>query len=133
TVSDGAGGVATGTLTVTVTAVNDAPVAAADTATTNEDTPVTVDVLANDSDVDGNPLTVTAATAGNGTVVINADGTLTYMPDANFNGTDTVTYTVSDGAGGVVTGTLTITVTAVNDAPVAGSDTATTLEDTPVT
>ncbi|MBJ2341049.1 cadherin-like domain-containing protein, partial [Dickeya solani] len=47
-------------------------------ATTAEDTPVTVDVLANDADVDGNPLTVTAATAGNGTVVINADGTLTY-------------------------------------------------------
>ncbi|WP_038899903.1 cadherin-like domain-containing protein, partial [Dickeya dadantii] len=82
-----------------------------------------------DSDVDGNPLTVTAATAGNGTVVINADGTLTYTPNVNFNGTDTVTYTVSDGAGGVVTGTLTITVTAVNDAPVAGSDTATTAED----
>ncbi|MFB1118965.1 cadherin-like domain-containing protein, partial [Dickeya dadantii] len=76
------------------------------------DTPVTVDVLANDSDVDGNPLTVTAATAGHGAVVINADGTLTYTPNSNFNGTDTVTYTVSDGAGGVVTGTLTITVTA---------------------
>ncbi|NPE53577.1 tandem-95 repeat protein, partial [Dickeya dadantii] len=127
------GGVATGTLTITVTAVNDAPVAGSDTATTLEDTPVTVDVLANDSDVDGNPLTVTAATAGHGTVVINADGTLTYTPNANFNGTDTVTYTVSDGAGGVVTGTLTITVTAVNDAPVAGADTATTAEDTPVT
>ncbi|WP_193745936.1 cadherin-like domain-containing protein, partial [Dickeya sp. MK7] len=115
TVSNSQGGLATGTLTITVTAVNDAPVAGADTATTAEDTPVTVDVLANDSDVDGNPLTVTAATAGNGTVVINADGTLTYTPNGNFNGTDTVTYTVSDGAGGVVTGTLTITVTAVND------------------
>ncbi|WP_448622973.1 Ig-like domain-containing protein [Dickeya fangzhongdai] len=133
TVSDGVGGVVTGTLTITVTAVNDAPVTGNDSATTAEDTPVTVNVLANDSDVDGNPLTVTAATAGNGSVVINADGTLTYTPNANFNGTDTVTYTVSDGAGGVVTGTLTITVTAVNDAPVAGADTATTAEDTPVT
>ncbi|WP_396349538.1 Ig-like domain-containing protein, partial [Dickeya solani] len=46
--------------------------------------PVTVDVLANDTDVDGNPLTVTAATAGHGTVVINPDGTLTYTPNANF-------------------------------------------------
>ncbi|RNL99216.1 Ig-like domain-containing protein, partial [Dickeya undicola] len=68
-----------------------------------------------------------------GTVVINPDGTLTYTPNANFNGTDTVTYTVSDGAGGVAMGTLTVTVTAVNDAPVAGADTATTDEDTPVT
>ncbi len=133
TVSDGAGGVATGTLTITVTAVNDAPVAGKDTATTRQDTPVTVDVLANDSDVDGNPLTVTAASAGNGSVVINADGTLTYTPNANFNGTDTVTYTVSDGQGGVVTGTLTITVTAVNDAPeVIGETTLNTSVNTPV-
>ncbi|MDV7040500.1 cadherin-like domain-containing protein, partial [Dickeya solani] len=123
----------TGTLTITVTAVNDAPVAGSDSATTAEDTPVTVDVLANDSDVDGNPLIVTAATAGNGSVVINPDGTLTYTPNTNFNGTDTVTYTVSDGQGGVATGTLTITVTAVNDAPVAANDSATTAEDTPVT
>ncbi|RNM20715.1 tandem-95 repeat protein [Dickeya undicola] len=124
---------ATGTLTVTVTAVNDAPVAGADTATTDEDTPVTVDVLANDLDADGNPLTLTAASAGNGTVVINPDGTLTYTPNANFNGTDTVTYTVSDGAGGVTTGTLTITVTAVNDAPeMLGETTLTTSANTPV-
>ncbi|MCA7015412.1 Ig-like domain-containing protein, partial [Dickeya dadantii] len=72
-----------------------------------------------------------AATAGNGTVVINADGTLTYTPNSNFNGTDTVTYTVSDGQGGLATGTLIVTVTGTNTLPVVGSDTATTAEDTP--
>ncbi|MGM3161912.1 Ig-like domain-containing protein, partial [Dickeya undicola] len=132
-ISDGLGASATGTVTVTVTPVNDAPVAANDTATTAEDTPVTVNVLANDSDVDGDTLTVTAASAGHGTVVINANGTLTYTPNANFNGTDTVTYTVSDGHGSTATASVTVTVTPVNDAPVAANDTATTAEDTPVT
>ncbi|RNM05153.1 tandem-95 repeat protein, partial [Dickeya undicola] len=133
TVSDGHGGTATASVAVTITPVNDAPVAANDTATTAEDTPVTVNVLANDSDVDGDTLTVTAASAGHGTVVINANGTMTYTPNANFNGTDTVTYTVSDGVGGVATGSLTVTVTAVNDAPVAGTDTAATSQNIPVT
>ncbi|WP_152552562.1 cadherin-like domain-containing protein, partial [Mangrovibacter sp. MFB070] len=133
TLSDGHGGTATGTLALTVTSVNDAPVAVNDSATTAEDTPVTVNVLANDSDVDGDSLTVTAASAGHGTVVINANGTLTYTPAANYNGTDTVTYTISDGHGGTATGTLAVTITAVNDNPVAANDSATTAEDTPVT
>ncbi|OOC11734.1 hypothetical protein BM451_20070, partial [Dickeya dadantii] len=64
TVSDGHGGTATATVAVTITPVNDAPVAANDSATTAEDTPVTVNVLSNDSDVDGDSLTVTAASAG---------------------------------------------------------------------
>ncbi|WP_226570918.1 cadherin-like domain-containing protein [Mangrovibacter yixingensis] len=133
TISDGHGGTATGTLALTVTAVNDNPVAANDSATTAEDTPITVNVLANDSDVDGDTLAVTAASAGHGTVVINANGTLTYTPNANYNGTDTVTYTISDGNGGTATGNLTVSVTAVNDNPVAANDSATTAEDTPVT
>jgi large repetitive protein len=133
TISDGAGGFATATIAVTVAPVNDPPVANPDAATTAEDTPVTVPVLANDTDIDGNPLSVTAATAPNGTVVINPDGTITYTPNANFSGSDTITYTISDGQGGTATATVTITVTPVNDPPVAVNDAATTLEDTPVT
>jgi large repetitive protein len=133
TISDGNGGFSTAAVTVTVTPVNDTPVAVNDTTSTNEDTPVTFAVLANDTDPDGDPLTVTAASAANGTVVINPDGTITYTPNANFNGTDVVTYTISDGRGGTSTATLTITVDAVNDPPVAVNDRATTNEDTPVT
>jgi CshA-type fibril repeat protein len=133
TISDGQGGTDTATVTVTVNPVNDNPDAVNDTATTNEDTPVTVTVLANDSDVDGNPLTVTAASAANGTVVINAAGTVTYTPNANFNGTDTISYTISDGQGGTDTATVTVTVNPMNDGPDAVNDTATTNEDTPVT
>ena len=132
TISDGNGGTAQATVTVTVAPVNDAPVAKPDTASTAEDTPVTVGVLANDTDIDGNPLTVTAASAPNGTVVINANGTITYAPNANFNGTDTITYTISDGQGGFATSTVTVIVAPVNDAPVAVNDTATTNEDAPL-
>ncbi|WP_027998000.1 cadherin-like domain-containing protein [Sinorhizobium arboris] len=98
---------------------NPAPTAKDDAATTNEDTPVTISILENDSDPDGDPLSVTSANAGNGTVRVNADGTLTYTPAANYNGTDTITYTISDGNGGVSTSQVTVTVVAVNDAPVA--------------
>ncbi len=133
TISDGNGGTATATVTVTVGAVNDPPVAVDDATVTDEETPVTVPVLANDSDVDGDPLTVTTASAPNGTVVINPDGTVTYTPDPDFNGTDTITYVISDGQGGTATATVAVTVNPVNDAPVAVDDVATTPEDTPVT
>ncbi|KPP91205.1 MAG: putative Ca2+-binding protein [Rhodobacteraceae bacterium HLUCCA08] len=90
--------------------VNDAPVAQDDTASTDEDTPVTIDVLANDSDVDGDPLTVTEATSPDGDVTINSDGTLTFTPTPGFSGDATVTYTVDDGNGGTDTATLFVTV-----------------------
>ena len=134
TISDGNGGTDTATVTVTVTPVNDAPVAADDSVSTPEDTPTTITVLGNDSDADGDTLSVTSATdPANGTVVINPDGTIGYTPDADFTGTDTFTYTISDGNGGTDTATVTVTVTPVNDAPVAVDDTATTAEDTPTT
>jgi large repetitive protein len=133
TISDGQGGHATATVTLTVTPVNDPPVANPSAATTNEDAAVVLPVLSNDTDVDGNPLTVTAASAANGTVTINPDGTVTYTPNANFNGTDTVTYSISDGQGGTSTSTVTITVNPINDVPVAVNDSATTPEDAPVT
>jgi hypothetical protein len=132
TISDGRGGTSTATVNVTVTPVNDPPVATNDTATTPEDAPVTINVLGNDADVDGDPLTITAATSPNGTVVINPDGTTTFTPNANFNGATTITYTISDGRGGTSTATVNVTVTPVNDPPVAVNDTAVTPEDTPV-
>ena len=88
---------------VTVVSVNDNPVAGDDAATTDEDTSVTVAVLANDGDVDGDLITVTGATAGHGTVTINADGSLTYKGDADFNGTDSISYKIDDGHGGSAT------------------------------
>jgi VCBS repeat-containing protein len=111
---------------------NAAPVAADDAVTTAEDTPLTIAVLANDGDPDGDALTVTAASAGNGVVAINPDGTIRYTPDADFNGTDRINYRVSDGNGGTDTATVTVTVNPVADPPVAADDSAVTDEDTPV-
>jgi large repetitive protein len=131
-ISDGNGGTSTATVTVTVNPVNDVPVAVADSATTNEDTPVTLNPLANDSDVDGDTLSITSATSPNGTIVLNPDGTITFTPDANFNGPTTITYTISDGNGGTATATIAVNVVAVNDAPVANPSTAATSEDVAV-
>lgn len=104
-----------------------------DTAVTDEDTPITIPVLANDTDPDGDPLTVTGGSATSGTVTVNPDGTITYTPNQDFNGTDTITYTVTDGNGGSATSTVTVTVNPVNDAPDAVDDTASTGFNTPVT
>ena len=111
TVSDGTLTDATGTFTVTVTAVNDAPVAVANTLTVAEDAALTsTDVIANDTDVESDTLSLTAATTtGTGTVAVNADGlSVDYTPAANFNGTEVVTYTVSDGTD-TTNGTFTVT------------------------
>jgi len=135
-VTDGTGASATATVTVTIVAVNDDPLAALDEVETDEDTSVTtVNVLDNDTDIDGDTLSVEAGNpvASNGVVVNNNDGTFTYTPNANFNTTDSFTYTVIDGNGGSATGTVEITVIAVNDNPTASPDTAMTDEDTPVT
>ncbi|MCV2888967.1 tandem-95 repeat protein, partial [Ruegeria aquimaris] len=134
TVSDGQGGFASGVVTLTVTPVNDAPVAGDDSVTTAEDTPLTFDPRGNDGDPDGDTLSLAAVTQpGHGSVAINPDGTLTYSPAADFHGSDSFTYTLSDGQGGSDTATVTVTVTPVNDAPVAGDDSVTTAEDTPLT
>lgn len=109
---------------------NALPVALSDQATTNEDTAVVIDVLANDSDGDGDPLAVTTASAANGTVVIGADNKLTYTPNANFYGADSISYTISDGKGGTASATVSVDVGAVNDAAsIAGSDTGAVTED----
>jgi large repetitive protein len=114
---------------------NQAPTAMADSAATQEETAVTVHVLANDIDPDGDPLTVTGATdPANGTTQVNAGGTVTYTPDDGFTGTDTFTYTISDGRGGTSSASVTITVTeTANRPPVAGDDAATTKRNRRVT
>ncbi|WP_298623031.1 VCBS domain-containing protein, partial [uncultured Zoogloea sp.] len=125
----------TTTVTINVVGTNDGPVANPDTAATNEDTPVTFAVLGNDSDPDGDTVTVTGATVDptKGTVTVNPDGTLTFTPATNVSGQVVISYTISDGHGGTSTSTATIVVAPVNDAPVAVADTNTTTEDTPIT
>lgn len=130
-VSDGNGGTDSASVSVTVNAVNDAPIANPDSGTVNEDSSVIIDVLTNDTDVDGDALSITNATSPNGSVTFSGNN-ITFTPTADFNGATTVTYTVSDGAGGTASGTVTINVTNVNDAPVASDDTASTNEDTAV-
>lgn len=116
-----------------VTSNNAAPVASDDAASTNEDVAVVVDVLENDSDADGDTLSISNVTAAsNGSVVINSDKTITYTPKGNYNGSDSFTYTVTDGNGGSDTANVAITIAAVNDAPVAADDSATTEENTAV-
>ncbi|MEC5127514.1 Ig-like domain-containing protein, partial [Verrucomicrobiales bacterium BCK34] len=134
-VSDGNGGSDTSTLTVTVNPVNDAPVGVNDVAMTDEDARIyNLDVLKNDTDVDGDTLSIQGVpTANNGTISVNSDGTLNYTPDADFNGTDTITYIVEDGNGASDTATVTVTVNAVNDAPVAVSDIGSGNEDVSIT
>jgi hypothetical protein len=136
TISDGQGGTDTATVTVTVTAGNDQPTANNDTATTSEDTPVTTTdavLLANDSDPDGNPLTVTGCGGAVNGSVSRGSGSCTFTPNPNFSGTGSYTYTISDGQGGTDIATVTVTVTAGNDQPTANNDAATTSEGTPVT
>lgn len=129
-VSDGRGGTDSATVTITVDPVNDPPVARDDAAVTDEDAPVTIAVLANDDDVDGDPLSVSSAGNGaHGTVKINPNGSLTYMPEANFFGTDSFTYEMSDGRGGSDTATVTVRVDGSNDAPAADDDSGSVVED----
>jgi len=125
TIADGHGGTDTATVNVTVTNVQDAPDAVNDAATIIEDSGANgIDVRANDSDLDGDTLTVTAVTQGaHGTVAITGGGTaVSYTPAANFFGSDSFTYTVNDGQGGTDTATVNVTITNVNDAPVATGD-----------
>ncbi|WPF87483.1 ExeM/NucH family extracellular endonuclease [Cyanobacterium aponinum AL20118] len=116
TISDGNGGTDTATVNVTVNSVNDNPMAVDDELITDEDTPDAIALLTNDTDIDGDDLTVTEVTNGeNGTVTNNNDGTVTYTPNADFNGEDSFTYTISDGNGGTDTATVNVTVNPVND------------------
>ena len=131
--TDGTDASNTATVTVTVTSVNDAPVAVDDSATTAEDTAVVIVLLANDTDIEDDSLSIQGiGQPSNGTVVDNGDGTVTYTPDANFSGSDPFTYSITDGTDPSNVATVSVTVSPVNDAPVAIDDAATTPEDTPV-
>jgi large repetitive protein len=132
TINDGHGGTATATVSVTINAVNDDPVAVDDSASTNEDRPVTIDVRTNDSDIDGDSLVITAVSQGAHGSVVNNANSVTYSPAANFNGTDSFSYTINDGHGGTATAHVSVTINAVNDDPSATNDSATTDEDTSV-
>ena len=125
-VNDSAGDSVPATVSIMVSSVNDPPMANDDTATTQEDTPVvTIDVLANDTDVDNvgrylylDTFSLTTVSQGtNGSVTINSDSTLSYSPQANFYGSDTFTYTISDNKGLTDTAKVNVTVNMVNDAP----------------
>ena len=137
-IRDAEGLTATANITVTINAVNDKPTADDASASTNEDTAKAIDVsgLIGDADIvtNADALTVSVAASGeplHGTVSVDGT-TITYTPDENFNGTDEITYTVTDKAGSSDDGMLSITVNPVNDAPVARNDESTTNEDTPV-
>ncbi|HPM82692.1 MAG TPA: tandem-95 repeat protein, partial [Candidatus Anammoximicrobium sp.] len=110
------------TLSINVTAVNDAPVAVADSYTTAEDTQLVVaapGVLGNDTDEDGDTLTAVKLTdPAHGTLIFNANGSFTYTPAENYNGADSFTYKANDGTADSNIVQVDITVTAVNDAPV---------------
>jgi len=122
------------TITVTIHGVDDAPVAVNDTLTATEDTPITYaanQLLGNDSDHDGDSLTIASVTsATGGTAVLNSDGTITFTPAPNFNGIATFTYTISDGSRTSNVATVTISVAPVNDpAVIGGTATGTVTED----
>jgi CSLREA domain-containing protein len=106
---------------ISVSAVNDAPVAHDDSRSVNEDQTLNVDapgVLSNDTDIDSANLTAVKVTdPAHGTLTLNSNGSFTYTPDANFNGSDEFTYTASDGTDNSNVATATITVDPVNDAP----------------
>ncbi len=129
TLSDGRGGVSTGSVSINVGPQVPPPTAVADSCTVIEDaSSATFNVLANDiPSVSGETLSIDSVTASNGGVVsvTAGGGSITYRPAANFAGTETVTYRLRGSNGGRTFGTVTFTVTPVNDAPVANDDSLT--------
>jgi hypothetical protein len=98
---------------------------------TSEDTAVTFNVLANDSDPDGDPIIISSFTfPTHGQLISGGAGSFTFTPAANFNGSDSFTYTIRDGKGGEATATVSITVNPVPDLPIANNDSVTADEDT---
>jgi N-acetylmuramoyl-L-alanine amidase len=132
-VDDGRGGSDTGTVSITIDAVDDAPEAVDDEAVTSEGMVVDIAVLANDRDPDGGVLRVVGVTqAVNGWVLINGDHTLRYQPNTGFRGLDGFAYTVAGTDGGISTATVGVEVKDIADAPVAENQVVETDEDTAV-
>ena len=147
TITDIQGAMSTATVTITLTGINDDPVAGDDAGATDEDTLLAGSVLGNDSDVDdddvlGTNVTVTgfdATSALGAAVLVNPDGTFDYDPtaaaaiqalDEADTSDDTFSYTITDIQGAMSTATVTITLTGINDGPVAADDANATDEDT---
>jgi uncharacterized delta-60 repeat protein len=115
--NDGSADSNTAKITINVAPVNDSPRLADDSAATDEDASVVVNVLVNDSDVDGDSLSVASATGGaHGATSVGAGG-VTYTPQPDFHGADSFAYTISDGHGGTSTATVSVSVRPVNDRP----------------
>ena len=123
-ISDGHGGTAMAKVSVTVTpavVVNHPPVANDDSASTRGVAPVNITVLSNDTDQDGNTLSVASVTSpAHGSATINADGSVRYQAQANFFGSDTFNYSISDGHGGSASAKVTVTV--IPDLPPLAGD-----------
>jgi hypothetical protein len=130
-VADSKGAATTATATINVSAVNDAPSAISDSASTDEDKEITINVLANDDDVDSTLSIKAVGNATNGTIA-KTGSSVRYTPAKDFNGSDSFTYTVTDGQYDA-TATVRITVRSVNDVPAASADSADTYYMEPVT
>ncbi len=113
---DGNGGIDSATVFITINSVNDSPTANDDVDSTDEDTPVTIPVLDNDSDLENDPLTVTDSTDGSNGSTTTDGTTVTYTPNADFFGSDSFTYTMTDDDGSD-SATVTINVAMINDPP----------------
>src|SRR2546426_3605161 len=124
------------TLFPNTTPFRSAPVAANDSFPTDEDTPLTVTapgVLGNDTDIDSSAMTAVVVTGpSHGALTLNANGSFTYTPAADFNGPDSFTYKANDGQADSNVATVALTINPVNDAPVAVNDRFATDEDTPL-
>jgi len=140
TIEDPAGLSSSGTVSINVSQVgssNTAPTATNDSYTINEDITLNASsVIANDNDSDGGTLSIVTtpqSNVSNGILVLQSDGTFSYAPQENYNGTDSFIYTLFDGQGGFSTAQVDLTITSINDVPVATTDSYSTLENTPIT
>ncbi|MGE3541848.1 MAG: Ig-like domain-containing protein [Candidatus Tectimicrobiota bacterium] len=130
TAHDGTGDSSSATVSITVTPVNDAPVAASQTVSTSEDTLLAITLTA--TDVDNDTLTFTLVQQPAHGTLSGTPPQVTYMPAADFHGSDSFTFKANDGTVESNLATVSITVTPVNDPPVAASQTVSTSEDTPL-
>src|SRR5207244_848350 len=131
--NDGQTNSATATVTITVNSVNDTPTVVDSTPSVDEDMALIGNALVGANDVDGDPLTaVQISGPANGTLTLNPDGSYTYTPDPNYNGSDSFTFAATDGTATSTPATVSITVNSVNDTPTVQSQTPMTDEDTPL-
>jgi hypothetical protein len=133
-ISDGNGGSDSASVSVDITCANDGPAAGDDTVDVTEDTPtdVTAELLANDSDVDGDTLSVSDVSNATGGGIDLSGGVVTFTPDANLcgDGEGSFDYDISDGNSGSDSASVTVDITCANDVPAAGNDTVDVTEDT---